>query len=284
MPTYYTVVRCVPDVVADERVNIGVIVWGDGHIRSRFLSDWRRVQAIGVKDVSFVREFIERVSAADANQLALPGLEAEGGFSEMTIRRAIDSWAGLIQFSPVRSSLRDPDTVLEDVSRRFLRVRQEAGERLRSRQAVANLTQREVEDAVRERLGVQLARHLVRKNYRLAGRLEEHQVDVGIVNGLPHLAARGLSFDIRSIHEMSHHYTDTLFMASDLKDRMSDLLFGVVIYAPRESATPQAVELYERAVHVLPQAGAVVVGELEAATWARDVVANIPEEELGILQ
>ena len=47
MTSYYTVVRYVPDVVRDERVNIGVIVFSDNEKRSQFLKNWGRVKSLG---------------------------------------------------------------------------------------------------------------------------------------------------------------------------------------------------------------------------------------------
>ena len=284
MPTYYTVVRCVPDPVVDERINIGVIVWGDGKIRARFVSDWKRVTSFGIKDVSFIRDFAQRIMDAEANQLVLPNVPGAQRFDEAALRRAIETWAGVIQFSEARASLREPDTVLEDVARRFLRAPDRSSERHRSRQSAAALTQRRVEEALEARIGERDARRFIRKNYDLAGKLEEHKVDVGVVNGAPHLAARGLSFEIQELPEMRHHYTDTVFAVTDLKERIPHLPFGVVVYSPRPGASASVLDLYKRAVDVLPRAGAIVVSEQDAATWAKEEVAKIPEEALGILR
>lgn len=283
MATYYTIVRCVPDPVADERINIGVIVWGDGTIRSHFRSDWQRVKRFGLNDISFVREFAQRLGEVNPNQLALPDLSETQRFDEPALERAIDTWAGVIQFSAARASLRDPAIVLDDAVRRFLRSQRATAISSRGRRSAATLIQRRVEEALEQRVGDRRVGHFIRKNYDLAGRLEEHQVDVSVVNGIPHLAARGLSFEIQEVAEMRHHYTDTIYAVTDLKERLPDLPFGVVVFAPHRRATSAAVELYRKAVDVLPRAGAIVVDELEAAAWAREAVATIPEEAFGLL-
>jgi Protein of unknown function (DUF3037) len=67
MPGYYSVVQYLPDPVTDERVNIGVITYGDGGIRCRFLRTWTRVRMFGGEDVSFLREFAAGVTQATAD-------------------------------------------------------------------------------------------------------------------------------------------------------------------------------------------------------------------------
>lgn len=284
MATYYTVVRYVPDPVADERINIGVMVWGDGRIRSRFLSNWQRVRNFGIPDVSFVRDFARRMADAESDQLALPHGMGAPRFDESALERAIETWAGAIQFSTKRASLRDPETVLKDVSERFLRLSANAPGRLRGRPSAAGLAQRTVEAALQERVGDRDARHLIRKNYSLAGKLEDHKVDVGVVNGAPHLAAQGLSFETQDLADMRYHYTETVYAVTDLKGRLPDLSFGVVLYPPPTGAASATVALYENAVRVLPNAGAALVNEGEAAEWARDAIGKIPEAALGTLR
>jgi hypothetical protein len=284
MVTYYTVVRYVPDPVADERINIGVMVWGDGRIRSRFLSNWQRARHFGIPDVSFIRDFARRMADADSDQLVLPDGIGIQRFNEPALERAIDTWAGAIQFSTKWASLRDPDTVLKDASERFLRLRADTLGRLRGRQSAAKLTQRTVEEALQARVGDRDARHFIRKNYSLPGKLEDHKVDVGVVNGAPHLAAQGLSFEIQDLADMRYHYTETVYAVTDLKERLPDLSFGVVLYPPPSGAASATVTLYKKAVRVLPNAGAVLVEEGEAAEWAREAIGKIPDEALGTLR
>ena len=91
MPAYLTVVQCVPDPVIDERINVGVIVYGEGRIRSRFISDWRRVRSFGVDDVEFLKEFAERLERAESGQETLPGAPAMRRFDEAALQRIVGS-------------------------------------------------------------------------------------------------------------------------------------------------------------------------------------------------
>jgi len=57
--------------VIDERINTGVIVFGDGRLQTRFLRDWRRVRQFGSEDITFLLDFAERTKQATAAQLPL---------------------------------------------------------------------------------------------------------------------------------------------------------------------------------------------------------------------
>src|SRR5262245_57810921 len=137
MPTFYTVAQCVPDPVADERINFGVIVYGDGQIRSRFVKNWTRIRQFGVKDIRFLRDFVSRIEAAEAGQETLPAVPGLQRFDEAALQRIIGHWASGIQFTEPRGSLRDPDVVLDDAATRFLRGAADPRRRHRSRTRAA---------------------------------------------------------------------------------------------------------------------------------------------------
>ena len=51
MATFYSVIQFVPDPVADERMNAGVVVFGNGRILVRFVENWGRLQRFSNQDV-----------------------------------------------------------------------------------------------------------------------------------------------------------------------------------------------------------------------------------------
>lgn len=107
----YSVVRYVPDTTAGEFVNIGVLVWGDGRVRARFLASWRRIDGAPDQAVALLDRFKARFSP-DANP---PVAERE-------IVEMIDAWGGAIQFSPSTPAVGTPDETLEAVTGDFLRA------------------------------------------------------------------------------------------------------------------------------------------------------------------
>lgn len=112
MTTMYTIVRYVPDTTAGEFINIGVLVWGDGAIRARFLDNWKRVEPSD----PYVIEALDRFAASF-------GPDAEDPLQEGDLTSMIDGWGGAIQFAPARPSGASPEATLEAVAADFLRQR-----------------------------------------------------------------------------------------------------------------------------------------------------------------
>src|SRR6266571_3423111 len=72
MPTTYTVVQYVPDPIADERLNVGVIAVSGGRARSRFLTNWLRAERFGnarVRVLSVKQALADRVGVREAREL-----------------------------------------------------------------------------------------------------------------------------------------------------------------------------------------------------------------------
>src|SRR2546427_8096708 len=105
MPTTYTVVQYVPDPIADERLNVGVIAVSGSHARSRFLSNWLRAERFGNASVRVLRDFARQVE--EAGVPALPIREAGGRLelSEEKLRELAGHWVNSIQFTAPRTSL-----------------------------------------------------------------------------------------------------------------------------------------------------------------------------------
>ena len=65
MTSFYSVVQFVPDPIIDERLNIGVVVFGNGIVRTRFIDNWKQVTAILPAYADFIRDFTSRCSDMD---------------------------------------------------------------------------------------------------------------------------------------------------------------------------------------------------------------------------
>ena len=100
--TYYAVLRLVPDTLADERLNVGVVVFSNGVVRWRFLNVFRYP---GVKDelVAVVREFMN-----------------DPPNEEDAVRRICGHWHNCMQLSEPRASVLDLDLLLNDVANLYL--------------------------------------------------------------------------------------------------------------------------------------------------------------------
>src|SRR5579871_518087 len=193
MTSYYTIVRYVPDPIADERVNFGVIVFGDGSVQSKFLRDWRRVRGFGRGDIEFLKQFAHDVESRTADQLALPDVGRP--VDEAAIREMIGGWVNSIQFAEAKASLLSAAELLQDVADRYLLMVPPVRKRPRDRRAAARFAATEVTKVLAERVGREVAESLVKRNQPVQGRVDQHQFDVIVENSQVYFTAHGLSFE-----------------------------------------------------------------------------------------
>jgi hypothetical protein len=103
--SFYIIVQYVPDPIIDERINIGVLVLGDGQVRSRSLKNWNRVRHFAEKDIGFLKDFVKEV----------------GFWDEARVRRMAGRSSGTLQLTAPRASLLPADELLPDTAKCFLR-------------------------------------------------------------------------------------------------------------------------------------------------------------------
>ncbi|MBD2774779.1 DUF3037 domain-containing protein [Iningainema tapete] len=75
MVSRYSIIQYVPDPIADERINIGVVVFNEDAVKSRFLTNWERVRLFGMEDIDFLKDFADRVQKAALDDILFPGDE-----------------------------------------------------------------------------------------------------------------------------------------------------------------------------------------------------------------
>lgn len=288
MPAYYTVVQCVPDPIADERINVGVIVFGDGQIRSRFVKNWQRVARFVGENVSYVREFAERVekaaleSAAGVTQSTIPGFPGSRRLDEATLRSMIGNWSNSIQFTPAQPSLESPEELLATAAELFLRETTGNSPRFRDRQAAARIAVREVREAVTELVGAGEAEHLVQPAYQLAGRLLPRlRVDLAIKNGRVYEATRALSFETHDMAELDQQIQRTLFILKDVGDRHEGVLLDLLALPPHADLRGfrESRQRFREVEASCRQLSVRLVLEHDASDWAAEV-AQLVETEI----
>ncbi len=162
MATFYTVVQFVPDPVADERINAGVIVFGGGRILVRFVENWNRLQRFGNKDVSFLRQF-----ASDLSERAHGGT-AQPQLTEQMLREMVNTWRNAIQFTPPRGSLLSLEELLVDTEARFLANDHPQQNRPATRWYMKRLAF-DATCLAFVRRGGERARKLVKRNFNIGG-------------------------------------------------------------------------------------------------------------------
>lgn len=104
MTSYYCVIQFIPDVVRDERVNVGVLTFGDGQVRTRFIKDWTRAETIAGTDVMGLKFLLEDVE----------------NLSENDVWNAARNWEHAIQLTYPCGTGKSPDELLNETANRFL--------------------------------------------------------------------------------------------------------------------------------------------------------------------
>src|SRR5437588_4011038 len=252
MTAFYTVVQYVPDPVSDERVNVGVLAFGDGKVRARFLSNWSRVAQFGrSSDVAFLRDAASSLAAA----------------TEDDIRSAVASYADVIQLSEPRGSLLQPEELLQDISARFLWAAPAQVRAARSHfQAVAD-AKRPVKDALANRFGKDGA-GLVKQNLLMTGVNASHQIPVGIQNGKLLGGVFALSFEVE--RALEREIRATAFSVEDVRAKYPDLPLAVAALPPRDDTR----DLFFFARDLFPKFGVGVYVEAEIEPWVSNVATN----------
>lgn len=275
MASFYSIVQFVPDLVADERINIGAFTFGDGRVRCHFLGNWARVQRFSPQDISFLRDFARDMAAAcrRMRQVDIAGRKRLG---EDELRRMIAHWGNGIQFTQPRASLDTPDELLDEVAGRFLREPVTQRRERRDRRAAAGLAAGSLIAALLRRgADERTAEHLVQRHEPVAGKSGDHDFDVVLRNGVVYSAARALSFEIRGAEALSDEIGAAAWAIADVHRRDPSLPLGVVLLPPVDGS-----KTYGQAVQTFESLDAPILTEGNLAEWASGVVERLPEQAL----
>lgn len=266
MPSYYTIAEFVPDPVRGERINVGVIVFGDGLIRSRFLTNWSRVQAFaGDHHISFLKDFAERVQDWAPQQPRL----GQVPITDEQLREMTASWMNSIQLTEPRASLLSPDDLLRDAVARFLPPVQRRA-RARDKRAAATLAYQSLAGALIER-GIEEPDEVLSRNRQVPGEIESHSFDVVLANGSEAAAIQGLSFEGSLNAELGKQIEAIAYELRDVRDCNVSLPLSVVALPPRSRSSRSL----ERANKIFRAVGAQLILEPDVNDWASDTARLI---------
>ena len=290
MPAYYTIVQCVPDPIADERVNVGVIVVHDGEIRSRFVRKWRRIRTFAQHDIAYVTEFAARIeraaiaSVATVTQPVMAGMPSAKRIDEAALRSMAENWSNSIQLTPLQPSLEHPDDLLPNLVGLFLRDPAAKQPRFRDRQDAARVAVRAVRSAVRDHLGAAVEARTVAAPSVLAGKLlSDRRVDLAIKNGRYYLASQSLSFETHDMAELDQQIEHAIYTLQDIHDRQGNLRIDVLALPPNPDLDGyrKAHERFSGVQQSCKRIGARLILEHDATEWADELASLVETEILG---
>jgi hypothetical protein len=268
MSTQFVVIKYVPDPVANESVNIGLLAVSEGVSRVHFVSDWRRARAIGGQQARYLLEFAREFEAGQEQVFG-----AGTSWSYESLKRYCSKWQNAVQLDAPRTSLRTLDSLFPELLRLYLK---ESPKRAvaPSRRTAASSVFVACSDAVEARFGTSASKELVKRSYELQGKLDSHAYDVAIANGVPYGAALGLSFASGSAPTIRREVDALAFAIEDVRQVEKKLELAVV-YVPDAHASEQ-----KRARRIFQSFNTAFVSHEESAIWAAQAVKAVPANAL----
>lgn len=117
MSSYYSIIQYIPNIIADERINIGIVVFDKSSIKTEFLSNWSRVKAFSNnKDTYFLDNFEKDITNLCIRNIfrsdTLPPYERLKDLSR--------SWLNTVQITEPRGSLLEIENLLRECKRDYL--------------------------------------------------------------------------------------------------------------------------------------------------------------------
>lgn len=267
MASQYSIVHYVPDPVADERMNVGIIVFGEGRVLTKFVQRWDRARRFGGENISFLQEFAEELSERQMDLFS-----GAARWDEDSLQKLARQWKNSIQLSGPRASLKAPEQLLAEVSERYLRDISILRRTRRDKRAAISLGLEALSDAFFNRFK-KVPHEMLRRKETLKGRLEKHSFDIVVRNGKPICAADGLSFEVRYSEDLRKEVHATLWAVEDVRKANADLPIAVIALPPRE-----AMPLYGDARRIFTRelkADFIPVDKVQ--TWAKRMAKQVQE-------
>jgi hypothetical protein len=274
MVTKYSVVRYLPNPLSGETINVGVIAWGEGKIAARFAKDWRRAKAFGREDISFLRDFVEQVEASTQGQQKLLAI-GPSLIDAKQLEQIAKDWGNSIQFSELRASLRSPEEVISEISSIYLPQLPHYLQTGRTRRAAAMLALHLVSKVLLHERGPQ-ASGLIKKEYAIRGKIDEHLFDVVVANGSPFIAAQGLSFEKSFTRTVQKDVDATAWAIDDVRKAHRHLPVAILALTPTEPYPS-----VERARKIFRALEADMVSEKQMDRWVKQRIRTLPVSTLA---
>jgi hypothetical protein len=282
MASRYSVIQYVPNPIADERINIGVLVFDEKIVKVHFLRSWERIKCFGREDIMFLHDFAYRMGKASKNGLLFPNDDPNNGQSRVDrLLKVSRGWINSIQFTEPRGSLENIDSVFEDAIKTYLVDKIPVQRNMRDRQYAKRIVTSSVKNRLKKRFGKEDADKLFKKDDDaiIKGVTDSHKFDVSVANGHPYLAAHGVSFEVRTPKET----LDALsWWIKDVKELDSSFPLAIVTLPPKPDF-PEYSRLFDTYNHTketYTNLGASVLGEEDFPTWTDLILEKV---DLGLI-
>ncbi len=266
MASKYSIVQYVPNPIADERINIGVVAFDDNDVRVQFLNNWSRVQAFGGEDIHFLRDFAKQMNSAASESLLFPGDEPNGTPKHERLKKIARGWINSIQFTEPRGSLEDVESLLEDIAQTYL-VNVVPVKTKRNRQDAARITTSIIRTTLTSYDDKPALKKMLKNDFPVKGSHKEHTFDAVVANGQPYLVAHGISFEVHPPETLQDSIS---WMILDVKESDPKLPIGIVALSPKQEWPDyeKLNKVYKTTISTYRSLGAEVLQENEVQRWA----------------
>lgn len=277
----YSIIYCSPDPIADERINIGVVVLTGDSARVRFVSSWDRVKRFaGDVPIGHVKDFAESL------ELTTMGVPTAPQYTPMfdpvslstgaMIREMVNSWSLTIQFTPLQPSLEEPHALLERLSDRFLKKQPKQARRARTKAQVIDTAIKSIRTEIAKSSLDLISRPITVQTHKtIAGKtIGSIPSDLSLVNGHLLGAAQAVSFQIGDVAETKAQRITSLLSLVDVRSLDSRVNVAMVVAPPLPGTSNFRVmhEEFESTRRDARSANVRLVTEDEVPEWAPDFV------------
>jgi hypothetical protein len=223
MTSYFSVVQLVPNPLADERVNIGVLAFDEERVECHFLRNWTRVKAFSNQDFKNV-------------QAAVRGFQ-QGILAPDQIKVIAQEWTNAIQLTQPRASLEGVSSLLANMSQLML-VDNEPRQRRNSKATLVRDAFRSLEDAISERDDLGDGDVRVEVGSLVPGSLRPHTIDVSVQNGKVLHVAQAISFNRKTTSEIVKDVDVIAWVLKDIGESQASPPLSVLVAPPKDQKDP----------------------------------------------
>ena len=267
MISRYSVVQYVPNPLADERINIGVIAWDERGLSAKFLSNWKRVQSFGREDIGYVREFVAKATAA-LNRDASPDMFKTAPLLDVPqLEKMIGTWHHSIQFTSPRTSVKTPEALLGDIRPMFLPEPTADHHMPRSRRTAARIAVKRLQSAIAQRDPKYVSK-ILKTNLSLKGACSSHEIPVALASGDLIAGIETLSFEIKEQKTLELEFNSVCWTCADVRKVHHDANLAVFALEPKRKS-----ELFKKAGKVLRKLDVTLITEGSLEVWANKQAA-----------
>jgi len=267
MSSKFAVVQFSPDPLAEEKMNIGVVVWDEERARVRFVERWNRLKRFAGPQLGLAKDFVD-VFEKDLDRLSGKSVGEE-------IEKMVGDLNHSVQLTPARGSLESADDLIERLAVRYLPQGPQRRKRRRNRpnrRSAAATAQRALREAVEKQLPDRVD-ELVHARQAIAGQLQHHEFDAVLANGKTRAAINGLSLAVGNRQSMQRDVDVIAWALDDVRKKFPRLPLAVYVIKP---ATADGRAVFETAQQTYAGLNAQLIDSVtDLKTWSRDQVALI---------